>query len=610
MKSKKILQRKFANKIKKTVNEDKVLFYGWAGDGNGNVRADSIGNIYIRDLNKTKITKVFCAIYPILENSLIEIGRKKNSKLTEVLRIVNYYPKEMLPSEQQDYPESFTWPNINTVYIARQQILIFLGIPKGDYKIEIHGGIYQIENTRHLFQTQTIDLEAEVIDDGAKWCVVDVDDEGTISYRFSDLVENKDLLTYEDIPEPLDDKFSLIAVKLYAGQSTFYKNKNEQDIIDLTLYGNGSGGGSLPTLDPNSVVITDSSGNIITDSKALYDLAINLLSFGESPLGIISTLEDAITFMANDGVSAQNFLFTYGTGVANRFAGITGRGTKASPTALQEDDVIVRFSGRFHYDSGGTPTATQVEIRFVVDGAPASGDYPTRIEFWTTPDGSSTLTKVATIGSDGVLTLDEYGSGAITGTPAYALAVDSSGKVIETALGGGSDWELIADVTLGSDTANFDFTSIPSTYKHLKLLYSLRTDRASFASDRIKVIINNDTASNKYESILYYWFHTSTWGTIDNGATTYAACTFVCASTALANSFGGGFIEFPDYANTTNLKLFQTRGGQMQSTTIKPEIYDGMAVWRDTSAINRITVAPIFGSNFKAGSRISLYGLK
>lgn len=175
--------------------------------------------------------------------------------------------------------------------------------------------------------------------------------------------------------------------------------------------------------------------------------------------------------------------------------------------------------------------------------------------------------------------------------------------------GGGGDWEIIADVTLSSDTANFDFQSIPSTYKHLKLFYTLRTDRAA-ASDRVKVIVNNDTASNKYESILYYWFHTSTWGTIDNGATTYAACTFVCANTALSNSFGGGFIEFPDYANTTTLKIFQTRGGQMQSTTIKPEIYDGMAVWRDTSAINRITVAPIFGSNFKQYSRCTLYGMK
>lgn len=174
--------------------------------------------------------------------------------------------------------------------------------------------------------------------------------------------------------------------------------------------------------------------------------------------------------------------------------------------------------------------------------------------------------------------------------------------------GGGGAFELIQDILLGASSPSIDFLNIPATYKHLKIFYSLRSDRA-LGSDRLKLICNNDTAANKYESVLYYWYNPSTWGTIAGGATTYAECTFYCGNTALANSFGGGFIDFPDYANTTKLKLFQTRGGQMQSTAIKPEIYDGMASWRDTAAINRLTLSPLFGANFLTNSRATLYGI-
>lgn len=242
---------------------------------------------------------------------------------------------------------------------------------------------------------------------------------------------------YPYIPYPTStDHEPLYAFRLVSGTSslTWDNLYNVRQFIGGVGGGSGGGTGSFPTFDPNSVVITDASGNIITDPKALYDLALNLLSFGGDPLGIISTLTDAITFMATDGVSAQNLLFSYGTGVAGRFGAVTGRGTKASPTALQDGDVIARFSGRFHYDSGGTPTATQAEIRLVVDGTPASGDYPTRIEFYTTPDGSSTMTLRMTIKNNGQLILGSYGSGTHTGTPAYNLAVDSSGDVIESEL--------------------------------------------------------------------------------------------------------------------------------------------------------------------------------
>lgn len=150
--------------------------------------------------------------------------------------------------------------------------------------------------------------------------------------------------------------------------------------------------------------------------------------------------------------------------------------------------------------------------------------------------------------------------------------------------------------------------NIPAGYSALRLNYSLRTDRAA-NSDRIKMNLNDDYANSKYESILYAWFDPSTWSTTDPAVTNTAHMTPICGANALANSFGGGFFEFPDYDNQTNLKLIQARGGMMQTVAIQPEIYDGMAVYRDIAPINKIVLAPAFGTNFVKNSRVTLIGM-
>lgn len=419
---------------------------------------------------------------------------------------------------------------------------------------------------------------------------------------------------YPYIPYPPSTDYQpLYAFRLVSGtQSLTWDNLyNVRQFI-----GGQGGGGALPSLDPARVVYTDpSTGDMKTSDELIFNETDDTLTTGDpdgSGDGDGSYLHGLGGDKTHAGVlSTFHNLVTYAGG--NARAGlvklITSLGTKASPLAVTLGTLLgrLRFAG-YDGDTRVVDSATSADVKAIATEDFDPSGHGTKVVISTTPNNSTTMQDVAEFDHDGQMILNEYGVGLFSGTVAKGLGVDSNGNVIETSPASGV-FELIADTTLGSDTANFDFTSIPSTYKHLKLIYSLRTDRAA-ASDRVKVIINNDTGSNKYESILYFWFDPNTWGTIDNGSTTYAACTFVCANTALANSFGGGFIEFPDYANTTNLKLFQTRGGQMQSTAIQPEIYDGMAVWRDTSAISRITVAPIFGSNFKAGSRITLYGIK
>lgn len=167
--------------------------------------------------------------------------------------------------------------------------------------------------------------------------------------------------------------------------------------------------------------------------------------------------------------------------------------------------------------------------------------------------------------------------------------------------------ELISDTTLGAD-GTFDLTSIPATYKHLQLYFTLRTDRAA-AADKIKLVVNNDTGNN-YETTLFYWYHSNTYGTEIASAVAYAYIAYVPGNTALASSFSGGVIILADYANTSYKKFIQARSGMVQSTAIHPEIYDSSMMWLSTSAISRLTITPNLGTNFKTGSRVTLYGIK
>lgn len=168
--------------------------------------------------------------------------------------------------------------------------------------------------------------------------------------------------------------------------------------------------------------------------------------------------------------------------------------------------------------------------------------------------------------------------------------------------------DILYDQRLVQPAPRFVIDNIPPGYSALRLNYSMRSDRA-FPADRIRLTINDDSAANKYESMLFLWYDPSSWATTDPAVNNIAHMTFICGSTALANSFGGGFFEFPDYDNQTNLKLIQARGGMMQSLAIQPEIYDGMAVWRDTAPITKIVLTPNLGTNFVANSRVTLIGM-
>ena len=173
---------------------------------------------------------------------------------------------------------------------------------------------------------------------------------------------------------------------------------------------------------------------------------------------------------------------------------------------------------------------------------------------------------------------------------------------------GNQTMTLIADAELGSDTANFDFTSIPATFKHLRLICSLRSDNAA-NSDTLNIRFNN-VSTNTYYSIYYTIYHNATLSTAENIAGNRIVITGTNGNASPANSFAPADIYIPNYANANiNKVAYASAGTFFNTTSANIHIRNGIGVSDNVAAISRITVFPGTGSNWKRYSRISLYGM-
>lgn len=164
------------------------------------------------------------------------------------------------------------------------------------------------------------------------------------------------------------------------------------------------------------------------------------------------------------------------------------------------------------------------------------------------------------------------------------------------------------DNILGADTANFDITSIPSTYAHLKLIMYLRDDSAVTAITNVLIRFNNDSAANYDTEVL---FGSSNVPSAAESLGSTSSSVGLCVGGGVpANIFASNSLEIPYYANTANQKIIHgLSNGKASTSSAGVTMKTGVSYWRSTAAINQITMFPGSGSNFKVGSRATLYGM-
>lgn len=164
-------------------------------------------------------------------------------------------------------------------------------------------------------------------------------------------------------------------------------------------------------------------------------------------------------------------------------------------------------------------------------------------------------------------------------------------------------YQSIATVTLSSGTSSsFDFTSIPSTYKHLQIRGVGYGSGAGANWYDTFMQFNGDTGSN-------YDYHA-----LEGSGTSASATASNNRSNMIVGYFGGVnqsamIIDILDYASTSKNKTVRALTGLNQNGSNDRGILLVSNLWRSTAAITSIKLFPS-SSVATAYTQFALYGIK
>jgi hypothetical protein len=175
---------------------------------------------------------------------------------------------------------------------------------------------------------------------------------------------------------------------------------------------------------------------------------------------------------------------------------------------------------------------------------------------------------------------------------------------------GSGSLDSIATVTVGAGgSANIEFTSIPSAYKHLQIRISAQSNRGTFGSDYNNTTINNDTGSNYARHTMGGDGSSSLVGATANGSYVSGG---VCG-TSTGGTFGTSIIDILDYTNTNKFKTVRVLSGNDLNGSVggyPGEMYLLSGLWMNTNAVTSIKFVPNSGTLYTQHTKFALYGMK
>jgi hypothetical protein len=172
-----------------------------------------------------------------------------------------------------------------------------------------------------------------------------------------------------------------------------------------------------------------------------------------------------------------------------------------------------------------------------------------------------------------------------------------------------SNYESISTVTVGSGgVSNIEFSSIPSTYKHLQIRMSAEGVAGSSSGPvSVDVILNSDTGANyAYHRLYGSGSSTAADNSISRTSTLGGLINF---SSSVNNIYGGSITDILDYANTNKYKVLRSLSGYDANGDGYISLISGL--WQSTSAISNIKIYPLDRSyTWRQYSSFALYGIK
>lgn len=168
------------------------------------------------------------------------------------------------------------------------------------------------------------------------------------------------------------------------------------------------------------------------------------------------------------------------------------------------------------------------------------------------------------------------------------------------AAGGGTSFESIATVTVGAGgQASISFSSIPSTYKHLQLRAYAGNDNN--VGNSATIYFNSDTTNSNYNCHRL----DGNGATVGSGSETSPYAFWYPGSATYPSST---IIDILDYTDTNKNKTVRVLAGYDANGSGNVNMMS--VLWRNTSAINTITIPSYSTSKWVQYSKFALYGIK
>tara|TARA_R110000822_G_scaffold116901_3_gene248808 strand:+ start:1369 stop:1875 length:507 start_codon:yes stop_codon:yes gene_type:complete len=164
-----------------------------------------------------------------------------------------------------------------------------------------------------------------------------------------------------------------------------------------------------------------------------------------------------------------------------------------------------------------------------------------------------------------------------------------------------STYTPLATTTLGGNTASYTFGSISSAYTDLILI--ARIQQVTDGED-VAIQFNSDTGTNYSRTYLC-----GDGSTAHSGRST-SSTSIICdhhATPPTTNAFSTNIIHIQNYSNTNTNKSILARSGSSGTLAATVAV---SGLWRSNTAVNSVTIFCTNGSNMKANTTLSLYGIK
>lgn len=192
-----------------------------------------------------------------------------------------------------------------------------------------------------------------------------------------------------------------------------------------------------------------------------------------------------------------------------------------------------------------------------------------------------------------------------------------SGLSTRSAMAGNSiimpgSFESIATVSVGAGGASsITFSSIPSTYSHLQLRISSRSN-GNDTENNATMRFNGDSGNN-YISWNYVYGNGTSAFSNTGGQNTFIIADRNAMNLASANIYSPCIIDILDYTNTNKNKTVRRFSGvELNTTNGASSVWLAGGLWMSTSVITSLTLTPSTSfspNNYIVDSIFALYGV-